>query len=327
MSAPVLLFTYSRAKHTDETIIALSKNELATDTEVFAYTCKPGNEKIAPYVEETKDVLKKYSKGPLFKSFNVIDRNEYVPLGPAMADAVTEVIEKYGRVIVVEDDIVTSIDFLKFMNDALDFYEDSENIFSISGYSFGMNSIKDLDSSVYMIRRNNPWGWATWKSRWDNYDILSKDYLKSILDRKVRKKLRLWSEDLPMLMDELFLQEGCLDKNWEQQMRYRQCVLGMYTICPKISKVKNIGFVGMRTNESPIGLEEYYEENGSPYSLSELTLDEKFQKEYNKKFIFGTKHKFMLLMSNLAYWISPILYYRLLKIYYKSEVGIDELKS
>lgn len=325
MTAPVLLFTYSRAKHTEDTIIALSENELADETEVFAYTCSPGNDEVAPYVEETKNVLKKYSNSSLFKSFNIIDKGEHVPLGPAMADAVTEVIGKYGRVIVVEDDIVTSTDFLKFMNDALDFYEDSENVFSISGYSFAMDSIKDLEDSVYMIRRNNPWGWATWKSRWDNYDILSKDYLDTVFDRNVRNKLRLWSEDLPMLMDELFLKEGCLDKNWEQQMRYRQCVLGMYTVCPKISKVKNIGFTGMRTNESPIGLEEYYEQSGSPYSLHGLVLDEKFQKKYNKRFIFGMKHKFMLLISNLAYSVSPKLYYRLLKIYYRSNASIDKL--
>lgn len=325
MLAPVLLFTYSRAKHTEETIIALSKNELATETEVFAYTCSPNNDKVAPYVEETKEVLKKYSNSPLFKSFNIVDRNEYVPLGPAMADAVTQVLEKYGRVIVVEDDIVTSTDFLNFMNDALDFYENSKKIFSISGYSFGMESIKNLEDTAYMIRRNNPWGWGTWKDRWDNYDILSKDYLNSTFDRKARNKLRLWSEDLPMLMDELFLKEGCLSKNWEQQMRYRQCVLDMYTICPKISKVKNIGFTGIRTNESPIGLKEYYEPDGSPYSLRDFILDEKFQKEYNKKFIFGIRHKFMLLMSNIAYWLSPRLYYRLLKMYYKSDVGIDQL--
>ena len=325
MAAPVLLFTYSRPKHTEEAIIALSKNELATETEVFAYTCDPGNDEIAPYVEETKNVLRKYYNSSLFKSFNIVDRGEYVPLGSAMANAVTEVIEKYGRIIVVEDDIITSSDFLKFMNDALDFYEDSEEIFSISGYSFGMDSIKNLEDTVYLIRRNCPWGWATWKNRWDNYDILSKDYLKSTFDRNVRNELRLWSEDLPMLMDELFLKEGCLDMNWEQQMRYRQCVLGMYTVCPRISKVKNIGFTGMRTNETPIGLEEYYEQTGSPYFLHDLVLDKNLQREYNRKFIFGMKHKFMLSMSNLTYWASPKLYYHLLKIYYGSSIDIDQL--
>jgi len=49
--------------------------------------------------------------------------------------AVTEVVEKHGKVIVLEDDIVTSNNFVKFMNDALDYYVHENKIWHISAHS------------------------------------------------------------------------------------------------------------------------------------------------------------------------------------------------
>ncbi len=327
MNAPVVLFTYSRAENTDAVLQSLSKNYIAEETDVYAYICKPRDDKIAPLVQATKNILLKYSTGHSFKSFNIIENDKWIPLGPGLVDAVTETLEKYDKVIVVEDDLITSVDFLTFMNDALDYYENENSIFSISGYSFGADFIKKLNDPVYFVRRNNPWGWATWKNRWAEYKWIPTDYLDYTHDRKFRKTMKLWAKDLPMLMDALFMERDRPDKDWEQQFRYAQCINNAYTVCPKISKVKNIGFTGMRTNESPVGLEEYFEPGESHYSFTSVKIDDNFQRKYNNKFIFGFRHRFMLMISESVYRISPALYYRFLKLYYKSDKSIEEVKE
>ena len=317
MNAPVMLFTYSRPEHTRRVLEALAGNTLASKTDVYAYTCRPKNEGHRESVEATKKVLREYESSGLFGSFTIVDKPAFRPLGPAMVEAVSEVIGEHGRIIVVEDDIVTSPHYLEFMNLCLDYYEKSDYVFSISGYSPDLDCLRGMEGDVYLVHRACPWGWGTWADRWMKYSWDVQDYKDSMRDRALRKKLRKWNIDLPMTLDALFYEKGCMDKNWEQQFCYCQCMNDMSVVCPKRSLVENIGFDGSGTHEVPTGLGNTFDITISSWDLKPLHIDDNLQKKYNRMFVFRTKTKFMLFASNIVFTQSPGLYYRLLEKYYR----------
>ncbi len=317
MNAPVMLFTYSRPDHTRRVLEALASNTLAADTDVYAYTCKPGKESHRAAVEATREVLREYEAANRFGSFTVVDKEDFVPLGPAMVQAVSEVIGRHGRIIVVEDDIVTSTHYLEFMNRCLDYYERADYVFSVSGYSPELKCLEDVQGDIYLVHRACPWGWGTWKDRWDKYSWDVPDYKKSMRDRGSRRRLYEWNMDLPMTLDALFYEKGCLDKNWEQQFCYCQCMNGMSVVCPKRSLVENIGFDGSGTHEVPTGLGNTFDPDIDSWVLTPLTIDDGLQKQYNRMFVFRKKTRFLLSATNVLFMVSPGLYYRLLERYYR----------
>lgn len=317
MNAPVMVFTYSRPEHTRKVLEALAGNTLARVTDVYAYTCKPRDEKHEESVNATKSILYEFESSGMFASFTVVDKSEFRPLGPAMVEAVTEVIEKHNRIIVIEDDIVTSPYYLEFMNQCLEYYEKCGYVFSISGYSPNLDYLDRVNGDVYLVHRACPWGWGTWKDRWEKYSWDVSDYKKSMKDRDLRKKLYRWNTDLPMTLDALFYEKGCMDKNWEQQFCYCQCMSNMSVVCPKKSLVENIGFDGSGTHEVPTGLGDTFDPEINEWKLTPLTIDKKLQRKYNRLFVFRTKTKVLLFISNIVFSISPNLYYGLLEKYYK----------
>lgn len=317
MNAPVMLFTYSRPEHTRKVLEALASNTLAPETDVYAYTCRPKNENHKANVDATKAVLREYEGSGRFRSYNIVDNEKFRPLGPAMVEAVDEVIGKHGRVIVVEDDIVTSPHYLEFMNRCLDYYEHADYVFSVSGYSPDLDCLKDVPGDVYLVHRACPWGWGTWADRWSKYSWDVPEYRESMKDRATRKRLHKWNTDLPMTLDALFYEKGCLDKNWEQQFCYYQCMNNMSVVCPKRSLVENIGFDGTGTHEVPTGLGNTFDSDKDDWELTPLTIDENLQKRYNKMFVFRRRTRFMLAASDIVFTISPSLYYRLLEKYYR----------
>lgn len=317
MNAPVVLLTYSRPEHTQAVIEALEKNCGASDTDVYAYTCLHKNESVRGSVERTKDLLRRYEKSSGFRSFTVIEKKEWVPLGPAMVTAVDFVIKEHGRVIVVEDDIVTSRDFLDFMNAALDHYQTDASVFSIGGYSAEIKGYAMPECGTYKVHRSCSWGWATWSDRWEKYDHHAKDYPAHMMDRGFRRRMFKWMADLPMVMDSLFHEKGFFEKNWDPQFCYCQFINGMNTVCPVSSKVKNIGFDGTGSNPVPQGLGNTFRPDGHPWEFTDRAADDVFQKRYNRLFLYTARMRLMIRASNALHALSPRLYYWSLKRYMK----------
>jgi hypothetical protein len=163
--APIVLFVYNRLSHTRRTIDSLRKNKLAEVSELFVYSdhAKDADSKIA--VQEVRDYISQL-KG--FKQITIIYREENFGLAKSIIAGVTEVVNKYGKIIVLEDDIVTSPFFLKFMNDALNFYQENSVVWHISGWNYPINQDKIED--VFLWRLMNCWGWATWKQEWSFFE-------------------------------------------------------------------------------------------------------------------------------------------------------------
>lgn len=126
--APVILFVFNRPLHMARTVAALQANELAEETPLFIYCDGARNEKEAERVRQVREQAKTVTG---FKSVTVVERERNYGLAGSIIDGVGRLCEQYGRVIVVEDDLITSPDFLRYMNQGLDLYADEERVASI----------------------------------------------------------------------------------------------------------------------------------------------------------------------------------------------------
>jgi len=159
--APIVLFVYNRPWHTKQTLDALQKNNLAKESELFIYSDGPKNNDAEKSVEEVRKLINKVTD---FKKVTIVKREENWGLAASIIDGVTTLVNQYGKIIVLEDDLVTSPCFLNYMNDALEFYKDKKNVWQISGYTPPMENKNSED--YFFLKITSCWGWATWSDRW-----------------------------------------------------------------------------------------------------------------------------------------------------------------
>ena len=144
--APIVLFTYNRPVHTRQTIDALLKNEYASGSDLIIFSDAPKNDAAEDGVRQTRAYLRGITG---FRSINLIERAENMGLAANIIDGVTQVVNEYGQIIVLEDDLLTSPFFLKYMNEALSMYEDANEVISVHGYIFPIK--RKLPESCFII--------------------------------------------------------------------------------------------------------------------------------------------------------------------------------
>lgn len=237
--APIALFVFNRLDHTKQTIESLSKNFLANESLLYIFSDEGRNEKEKVEVEKVRNYLKTI-KG--FKEVFIISRKNNFGLAQSIILGVTKIINDYGKIIVLEDDLVTSPTFLRFMNNALDFYQKEKNIWHISGWNYPMNQIND---DIFIWRGMECWGWATWKDRWQYFEKDSNKLIKEFSKKDIYK----------------FNLDGKRN-NWKQVILNNKGKLNTWavfwyasifknkglSINPTITFVKNIGLDGTGTN-------------------------------------------------------------------------------
>lgn len=181
--APIVLFAYARPEHTLRTLEALAANTLAKESRLYIYIDGPkkGKDERANGLmdERVKEVRRIAHSKQWCGEVEIIEQSQNKGLAASIRDGVTDVVFKYGRVIVMEDDLVTSPAFLTYMNKALDFYETYPAVFSIGAYAYPPERMaipEDYAYDTYACLRNCSWGWATWKDRWEKTDWLASHY-------------------------------------------------------------------------------------------------------------------------------------------------------
>ncbi|SRR6056297_2726442 len=233
--APIVLFTYNRLWETQRTVEALKKNNLAEESELHIFSDGPKNLKDKNKVEQVRSYLKCISG---FKNVLIKEALVNKGLAKSIIDGVTEIINKYGEVIVLEDDLVTSPNFLDFMNQALEFYVESEKVISISGYTLNLHSLKNYDYDYYLGYRASSLGWGTWKSKWQVVDWVVSDYSDYKMNPKQRYRFFNIGSDMPgMLKNQM---EGKID-SWAIRWCYHQFKNNLLTVFAARSKVNHIG--------------------------------------------------------------------------------------
>lgn len=177
--APILLFVYNRPEHVRRNIQALLKNELAAESELFIYSDAAKDETSQAAVKEVRTFIRSIQG---FKKITIIERAENWGLARSIIDGVTTLINRYGRVIVLEDDLVVAPHFLQFMNDALETYRDEERVGHIQACDFTHDpSLPD----TFLIKWTGSWGWGTWDRAWKHFNADGKVLLAELESRKL----------------------------------------------------------------------------------------------------------------------------------------------
>ena len=177
--APILLFVYNRLHHTHRCVEALSSNSLSAESDLYIYADAAKDASQEEAVEAVRQYIHTIEG---FKSITFIERNENWGLARNIIDGVTTQVNRYGRVIVLEDDLVVAPHFLQFMNDALETYKDEPKVGHIQGCDFTQDpSLPD----TFLIKWTGSWGWGTWDRAWKHFNPNGKELLKELEDRRL----------------------------------------------------------------------------------------------------------------------------------------------
>jgi hypothetical protein len=236
--APIALFVYNRPAHTRRTVEALRANDLARQSDLFVFADAAKTESGAAAVADVRQFIRALDG---FKSVTLIEREANAGLSASVISGVTQMCEQYGRVIAVEDDLLTAPDFLTFMNCALDQYADDAGIYSVSGYNFGVQDAGDYPYDAFCSYRSSSWGWGTWKDRWEKADWSVSDYESFSRDKNQQRLLNRGGEDLSWMLG---LQMAGRIDSWSIRWDYVHFKHGALAVSPVTARVYNIGFDG-----------------------------------------------------------------------------------
>lgn len=281
MLAPVCLFTYNRLSQTKETIDALKKNYLAPESNLFIFSDGPKDEASRHSVQAVREFLDSVEG---FKSVKIIKSEKNNGLANSIISGVNEIINEYGKVIVVEDDLKTSRNFLNFLNQALDYYENNNSIISVSGHTLDLPSLKKYEKDFYLGYRASSWGWGTWFDRWNKVDWQVRDYGQFIYNPVKHYKFMRGGSDLPYM---LWKQMNDRIDSWAIRWTYHQFKNNMLTVFPSQSKVLNIGFDNNATHTNNPSRFSTTLEAGEQKRFvfeAEVEIDKKLAKEFRNQF-------------------------------------------
>ena len=180
--APILLFVYNRPQHTARGVESLLRNALAADSRLIIYSDAPKTAADADSVRQVREYVRGISG---FKEIEIVERGENWGLARSIIDGVTRAVDRYGRVIVLEDDLVVAPYFLQFMNEALETYKDEPRVGHIQACDFTRDaSLPD----TFLIKWTGSWGWATWDRAWHLFQPDGRKLLAEMRQRRLTRE-------------------------------------------------------------------------------------------------------------------------------------------
>lgn len=234
--APIALFVYNRPNHTERTLKFLQQNDLAKESRLFIFSDGPKTVADNDKVNAVREIIKK-TMG--FKSVEIVESTTNLGLANAVIAGVTRLANDYGKVVVFEDDLVSSPYTLRYFNEGLDRYAHNDKVMHIGAYMYPLES-KLLPQSFF-YRAATSWGWATWKRAWDHFNPDIDDLIEQF-DAKKRKAfsiegtMNFWKQ----------MREFKHGKNNSWAIRWYASIFlkGGLTLNPSQSLVNNIGHDG-----------------------------------------------------------------------------------
>ncbi len=233
--APVILFVYNRPVHTQQTVASLLQCKLAAESELFVFSDAPKTVQDQANVQQVRAFVQSIQG---FKRVSVVERKNNLGLAQSVIDGVTAIITQYGKAIVLEDDMVFASDFLVFLNEALQIYQNHSAVFSISGYSYPIAIPDEYTKDVYLLPRASSWGWATWADRWATADWEVREYAEFLKNEEWQKGFAQGGKDLVYM---LIKQQKGMVNSWAVRWSYTHFKNNAYCLFPRKSKLNNIG--------------------------------------------------------------------------------------
>ena len=234
--APLLLFTYNRPSHTRQTLEALLNNKLSRESELFIFSDGYKNDSDKKDVLKVRELIHSIDG---FKEIHIVENAHNLGLAKNIIEGVTQVVNEYGKVIVLEDDLVTSPYFLTFMNEALNKFENEDKIGHVHGFCFPL--AEELPDA-FLIKWTGSWGWGTWKRAWQQFNPDGKALLDEIKRRKLTKSFD-FNGNYPYTRM-LQKQVNGINDSWAIRWNASLFLNDMLSVNAGKSLVKNIGFDG-----------------------------------------------------------------------------------
>ncbi len=244
---PLVIFAYNRLDDFIKTVEALGKNELARQSELYIFSDGAKEEKDINVVLKIRNYSKQITG---FKKVYC----HFAPANKGLANSIIHgvslVLENNDSVIVLEDDLVVSSNFLHYMNQALIEFKTDSKVFSIAGYGPQIKIPVDYPFDNYFTKRASSWGWATWRDRWEIIDWEVSDYETFALDNKAKREFNKMGSDMSQMLKKQMLGEI---NSWAIRWCFHQFKYQLFTVYPLSSKVLNIGFGKSATHTSGAG--------------------------------------------------------------------------
>lgn len=233
--APVALFVYNRPWHTRKTVETLLANSGADRTPLYVFSDGPKNTASKDTVAEVRSYIRTISG---FRRITLIERESNFGLAQSVICGVNQLCNEYGRVIVLEDDLVTSPIFLSYMNAALDFYEKDQRVMQLSGHIFQVPEFEQRKEALFLPFVTS-WGWATWKRAWEHFDPCAQGFCEITTNNLLRNRFNLFGHfDYSTLLEQQM--NGKID-SWAIRWYLSVFMKNGITLFPPQSLVKNIG--------------------------------------------------------------------------------------
>lgn len=264
--APILLTVFNRADHARKVLDSLAKNELAKFSELYIYSDGPRKPEEEAKVKAVREVLRNV-KG--FKKVTVVAAPKNKGLANSVIGGVTDLVNKYGKIIVLEDDLLTHKYFLTVMNQMLDYYESDKHIAAVTSFMQSTRQVKlpkNYTEDVFFNVRPCSTGWGTWNDRWEKVDWNVSDFDEFINDKSRQREFNRGGKDLtPMLKAKM---EGKID-SWAIRWTYHVFKNHLLIAQTTRSYVDNIGYDASGTNTKD---ETYFFRQESLATKKELEL-------------------------------------------------------
>jgi hypothetical protein len=304
--SPIILFVYNRPWHTEQTLTALSKNHLVEQSVLYIYADGPKPDAAEEQSEKIKQVRELIKSRQWCKEVHIAESDVNKGLADSIISGVTEIVNQYGKVIVLEDDIVTSPYFLKFMNDALNYYENEEKVWHISGWNYPIDS-NGLEDVFLWHTMNCSGGWATWKDRWQFFEK-NVDKLLSTFSKKDIYRLNINGSESGM-WNQVLANKAETINTWA--IFWYTAIFKKKGLCinPTTSFTENIGFdgTGIHSGETSVFTNNFLAKKSIDFSdtlvkENKLALKKiiRFHKRQKRSFLFRAINKFVRIMKHIS---------------------------
>jgi len=240
--APIVLFTFNRPEHTRRTLEALAANDLASESHLTVYCDGPRRAEDVAAVDTTRAVVRAASG---FASVQVVARDANMGLARSVISGVTTALEANDSVIVLEDDMLTSPSFLRFMNDGLTLYRDEDRVIAVCGY---VPQLEREMPDTFFLPGTHCWGWGTWRRGWALFEPDPAKLRDAIVERDRIYEFDVQdAEPLTMLLQRSALGDPKID-SWALRWLGSAILHDKLTLYPGRSLLANTGFDGSGTH-------------------------------------------------------------------------------
>lgn len=240
--APVALFIYKRREHARRTIASLQVCDGYAESPIFVFADGPLHSRDRAAVEQTRAL----ARAELGDRAVFLEREANLGIDQSIIEGVTQLCERFGKAVIVEDDLVVSPFFLQFLNRALQRYQDEPRVMQVSGYMFDVPQLRQQNQGIFLPKTTS-WGWATWKRAWDYFDPSADGWEERLRDGEARRRFDLDGHFAysKMLARQMRRSVGAWDIRWY----YTVFAHDGLVLFPPRTLVTNVGFDGSGTHD------------------------------------------------------------------------------